>query len=65
MMRIFPLLLLFLVEKSQGNQAPVYILAENLQQVRTSSTLQWKQFTGEENDFENAVIGAYEILPGK
>lgn len=47
-------------------ETPVYILAENLEQAVTSSTLQWVSSVGlNDTLLENAVVAAYQIVDGK
>lgn len=47
------------------SEPSVLILAANLQQVVTSSTLEWVAVNNRQpKTFENAVVGAYQILQG-
>jgi hypothetical protein len=44
----------------------VYILSENLEQVVTSSTLQWVSSSGfNESMLNNAVVAAYQVIDGE
>lgn len=53
-----------LVVSSRGD--PVYILSENMQQMITSTSLQWVQASKDSKiDFEYAVVGAHQDVEGK
>lgn len=54
------LLLLLLINDSNAS-SPVLILAENSQQVITSTTLEWVTANKNLQDFDNAVIGGYVV----
>lgn len=58
--------LLFTFVPYVNSEPPVLILAENLQQVVTSSTLQWVAVNSRQpKHFDEAVVGAYQIMQGR
>lgn len=60
---LFTIFLLIIHQSSSYNS--VHLLAENLEQLVTSTTLSWVSASSKSKpDYENAVIGAYESQLG-
>jgi hypothetical protein len=66
MTRISSAFILTLLVALVRSDTSVYILSENLEQVVTSSTLQWVSSSGfNESMLNNAVVAAYQVIDGE
>lgn len=64
MLKLIGILVCFAVVSIKGD--PVYILSENMQQMITSTSLQWVPADKHSKiDLSDAVVGAHQKIEGK